>query len=59
MRTLSLIVVILGVVVLVVAIISRVLLVPVPPIRAEAQALGQLASILFLLAIALNTLKQP
>ncbi|MDI6641819.1 MAG: hypothetical protein QME68_05865 [Elusimicrobiota bacterium] len=58
MKTLSNGLTIIAAVILVVAIISRLLLTPIPIAAGlEAQALGQLASILLLLVIALNTQK--
>ena len=47
-----------GLVSIVAAIVSRVLVIPVPPIGLEAEAILQFAGVCFLLSIALSLLKK-
>jgi len=54
----SRIVIAVGIVSVVAAIISRLLVVPVPPIGLEAEAILQFAGVCFLLSIALSLLKK-
>ena len=52
------IVVAVGIVSIVVAIVSRFLVAPVPPVGLEAEAILQFAGVCFLLSIALSLLKK-
>ncbi len=47
-----------GIVSIVVAIVSRLLVMPMPPIGLEAEAMLQFAGVCFLLSIALSLLKK-
>ncbi|MGE5280054.1 MAG: hypothetical protein ACM3L6_04845 [Deltaproteobacteria bacterium] len=52
------VVVALGVVSIVIGIVSRLLVAPVPPVGLEAEAFLQFAGVCFLLSIALSLLKK-
>jgi hypothetical protein len=60
MKNLSIILTVIAAILLIVAIISRVTVTPISFIapKVESQALGQLASILLLFAISINTLNK-
>ncbi len=58
MKAVSIVLIIISAILLVVAIISRLLVQPIPIAAGiESQAIGQLVSILLLFAIAINTSK--
>ena len=60
MKTLNIVLMIIAAVTIILAVISRILVQPISIIAPymESRALGQLASIILLLVIAINTMKQ-